>query len=161
MRRIVLLISCVLALGASTQIYGKGTVRGTVRDATDGETLPNANVLIDSLGIGVSADKSGYFVIGNLPPGRHVIRASFIGYTSRSVEIAIDSAETEKLVIELEPVELTFDEIEVVGDPRGANGGDAGERVRHARNRTGAYSNRGTARSDARHSIAPGGSGGE
>ena len=116
MRATLSIVSCVLALGASTQIYGQGTVRGTVRDATDGETLPNANVLIDSLGIGVSADKSGYFVIGNLPPGRHVIRASFIGYTSRSVEIEIDLVETEKLVIELEPVELTIDEIEVVGD---------------------------------------------
>ncbi len=116
MRAILSVVSCVLALGASTQIYGKGTVRGTVRDATNGETLPYANVLIDSLGIGVSADKSGYFVIGNLPPGRHVILASFIGYTSRSVEIAMASAETEKLVIELEPVDLTIDEIEVVGE---------------------------------------------
>lgn len=110
------MVLCVSALSFSTQAYGLGSVRGTVRDATDGETLPNANVVIDSLDIGVSTDKSGYFVIGNLPPGGHVISASFIGYTSRSVDIVIESVETARVVIELDPVALTIDEIEVVGD---------------------------------------------
>ncbi len=116
MRRILSMVFCVSALSFSTQAYGLGSVRGTVRDATDGETLPNANVVIDSLNIGVSTDKSGYFVIGNLPPGGHVISASFIGYTSRSVDVVIESVETARVVIELDPVELTIDEIEVVGD---------------------------------------------
>lgn len=116
MRPISTMVFWVWVLGFSTQAYGLGSVRGTVRDATDGETLPNANVVIDSLEIGVSTDKSGYFVIGNLTPGKHVISASFIGYASRSVEIVIQSVETAKVVIELDPVELTIDEIEVVGD---------------------------------------------
>ena len=117
MRRIVLLVSCVLAASVSTQVYGKGTVRGTVRDATNGETLPNANVVIDSLRIGVSTDKTGYFVIGNLQPGSHRVTASYIGYGSRSVLVAIESVETERIVIELDPVELTGEAIEVIGDP--------------------------------------------
>ena len=60
MKRIVQLFLCVVCVAISTQAYGQGAVRGTVRDASNGETLPNANVVIDSLHSGaVGANSAG------------------------------------------------------------------------------------------------------
>lgn len=116
MKRIVQLFLCVVCLAISTQAYGQGAVRGTVRDASNGETLPNANVVIDSLHIGVATDKAGYFVIGNLSSGLHRVSASYIGYESRSVQVVVIRGETARIVIELEPAELMGEEIEAIGE---------------------------------------------
>ncbi|MDP6039315.1 MAG: TonB-dependent receptor, partial [Candidatus Latescibacteria bacterium] len=117
MKRILQLVLCALVFTVSAQAANEfGGVRGTVRDASNGETLPNANVVIDSLQMGMATDKVGYFVIKNLSPGLPTISASYVGYESRSIVANVKLGETARLVIELEQAALMGEEIEAVGE---------------------------------------------
>ena len=75
---IVLLLLAVptMALAQST-----GKLSGRVVDASTGEGLPGANVIIDGTQLGTATDVEGnYFIIG-VPVGTYDITASFVGYT--------------------------------------------------------------------------------
>jgi len=70
-----------LALGSSALWAGSaGKISGTVRDSRTKEPLPGVNVVVQGTSLGASTDVSGRYVILNVPPGRHNVMASFIGY---------------------------------------------------------------------------------
>ena len=93
-----------------------GSIVGYVSDASSGETLPNANVEIDSLRLGSSTDKSGYFVIGNVPYGEHQIMISFIGYDRKTIAVTVGAGESIRHSFELEPILIEGEMIESVGE---------------------------------------------
>jgi outer membrane receptor for ferrienterochelin and colicin len=47
--------------------------------------LPSASVLIEGTTLGASADKSGFYVINNVPLGEYVVKAQMIGYTTTKI----------------------------------------------------------------------------
>ena len=63
-----------------------GKISGVVKDATSGEALPGANVIIDGSTMGGSTDLDGNYFILNVPPGTYNLRATFIGYTAQVIE---------------------------------------------------------------------------
>ena len=117
--RINLLFFCVLfAIAYTTSSQAGedvGSVRGYVKDESNGETLPNANVSVDSTKIGVATDKAGYFVIGRLTPGTYWFTFSYIGYESKSVKVEVSAGQTASYNIELTPIALEIEEIQAVG----------------------------------------------
>ena len=58
----------------------RAALRGYVRDAQTGETLPGANVLLTDLQAGTTTNSTGYFVLSSLPPGPYDVRVSYVGY---------------------------------------------------------------------------------
>ena len=104
-----------VAVSQPSKAEEKGAIRGHVRDAVTGETLPNATVMIDTLRIGTSASEKGYFVIKALPAGEVAITASYIGYETRTVTVEIRSGDTVTRDVELEPLTLQADGIEAIG----------------------------------------------
>jgi outer membrane receptor for ferrienterochelin and colicin len=62
-----------------------GTISGYVRDKETDAPLPGANIFVEGTTLGAMADKSGYYVIHNVPAGRYDVRAKMIGYTSVKV----------------------------------------------------------------------------
>ncbi|HYC84984.1 MAG TPA: carboxypeptidase-like regulatory domain-containing protein, partial [Chryseosolibacter sp.] len=69
----------LFAIGAkTTNMDGKATIGGSVRDASTGEPVIGATVFIERPMIGVSTDQFGYFAI-NLPKGRHELKIKSIG----------------------------------------------------------------------------------
>ena len=70
-----------LALGFSTLWAGStGKISGIVRDSRTKEPLPGVNVVVQGTPLGASSSTDGRYVILNVPPGRHKVTASFIGY---------------------------------------------------------------------------------
>lgn len=70
-----------------------GKISGVVRDATTGEPMAGANVLITGTSLGAAANAEGYFVILNIPPGVYQVSATYIGYAKvvkQEVEVNID-----------------------------------------------------------------------
>ena len=59
---------------------GKNIIKGFVRDKTNGETVPYANVVVDGYYLGDAADENGYYVITNIPDGKLKIQAMMLGY---------------------------------------------------------------------------------
>ena len=69
---------------------GSGTVSGVVSDATTGNHLPGANVLILGSSRGAATDVDGEYAIRNVPAGSYRLRVSYIGYEPVTREITVD-----------------------------------------------------------------------
>ncbi len=90
-----LLLYSTLALHIfSIQIFAQvGKISGVVKDASTGEALIGANVLIEGTNMGAATNVDGYFVILNVPPKSYDLKASMVGYapgTYKDVRISID-----------------------------------------------------------------------
>ena len=60
-------------LVTGTALAQSGEIRGKVIDATTGESLPNANILVKELGRGASSDINGNYSIMNIPAGTYTV----------------------------------------------------------------------------------------
>lgn len=82
----VLLVSTLFAQSA-------GKISGRVIDAETGTPLPGANVMVNELETGSSADLEGNFAIMRIYPGKYTLKITFIGYaplTINDVRVSID-----------------------------------------------------------------------
>lgn len=73
----------LLLLGANA--YGQRQLTGVVRD-TEGQTLPGANIVVTGTLVGTTTDFDGRFVV-ELPAGREEIEVSYVGYTTRRINV--------------------------------------------------------------------------
>ena len=80
---LTLVLSLPLVIKAQT-----GTLAGMVNDATTGEALAGANVVVDGTGLGAAADAGGSYLIENVPAGTHTVTASVIGYQSSTRNVS-------------------------------------------------------------------------
>ena len=102
----------------TSSTYGEpsnGSIRETIRDGTNSETLPGANVQIDSLGTGGATDKFGYFILSGIPAGSHQLHFSFIGFETKSRSVRVTGGETARIEVELDPIVLEGEEIVATG----------------------------------------------
>lgn len=94
-----LLATPILALAQNT-----GKLSGQVTDASTGEPLPGANVILEGTQLGTATDADGsYFIIG-VPVGTYDIQASFVGFQTQTVsDVEINAGYTRELNFELAP----------------------------------------------------------
>jgi hypothetical protein len=121
-------LSTLLLIGLwLTHLFASGgKISGRVTDATTGEPLPGANVIIEAKWEfdkaidltnkqGASADAEGYFFILNIEPGYYTIKASMIGYTplvQTQVQVNIDRTINVNFALKSSAIEM--DAVEVV-----------------------------------------------
>jgi len=91
------------------------SLRGYVRDATTGETLLQANVVINGTGQGTATNNSGYYVLRDLDPGTYAVVFSYVGYESRADTVSLEAGEERRLDVDLVPVNYEADEVVVTG----------------------------------------------
>ena len=89
----------------------KNPIRGFIVDATSGEPLPAANVVLQGMKIGASTNLDGYFVINNLAPGVYTLAASYLGYHNTAVKIEVTAELMEPIRIELLPSAVQMEEV--------------------------------------------------
>ena len=90
-------------------------LKGTVRDAETGESLPGANVYIEGVERGATTDLDGQFAIANVGAGSHTLVVSFIGYKEHRSPVVIE-ADAVELFVELMPEVFRGKEIIIVAD---------------------------------------------
>lgn len=73
------------ALPAMLLAGASGTISGYVIDKETSRELPGASLVVEGTNFGAMADKYGFYVIYNVPVGRHTIRASMIGYVPMKI----------------------------------------------------------------------------
>ena len=108
LRRWGTLVLFMLTAPAMALAQNTGKLSGQVIDASTGEPLPGATVVIEGTQLGSATDVEGnYFIIG-VPVGAYDVRASFVGFSPQTVEgVEISSGYTSELDFELSPgVEL-------------------------------------------------------
>ena len=111
-RFVLLALSAILTLSMSAQDTD-ANVFGDVK--SDGEHIPYANVLLKGTNKGISTDETGHYMLINLPEGKHILVAKFIGYKDQEKEIQIKAGESIMVNFELEPDLMSLDEIVVTG----------------------------------------------
>ena len=86
-------IITVLFVMISAAIFAQtGKISGKVSDKKTGETLIGVTVKIKGTTKGTSTDVEGRYVIGTLTPGKYIIEASYIGYSTKNItEIDVKS----------------------------------------------------------------------
>jgi hypothetical protein len=103
----------MIAFAISAFLQGQGSVRGTLIDATNGETVPFANVLVVETQTGNTTDLDGTYAL-SLDPGLYSIEFSFSGYATTKVsEIEVKDGEITVLDVVLEEESTLIQEVVV------------------------------------------------
>ena len=64
----------LIVLSFTTILFAQMTVSGTVTDASSGDALAGANVVVDGTDLGAAADANGGYTLSNVPmaqPSQH------------------------------------------------------------------------------------------
>lgn len=86
-----------------------GKLSGRIVDASSGEPLIGANILIEGTTLGAAADIEGNYFIINIPPGSYDIKISSIGYSSKiikNVRISVDQTTNLDISLAEESIEI-------------------------------------------------------
>ncbi|SUZ94360.1 uncharacterized protein METZ01_LOCUS47214, partial [marine metagenome] len=83
MNRYTRIVANTFILSLTSILFAQMTVSGTVTDASTGNALAGANVVVDGTGLGAAADADGGYTLSNVPNGA-TLTASMIGYTDAS-----------------------------------------------------------------------------
>lgn len=109
------LVWCILCAVSPAVAGTYGILEGNVRERSTGESLPGVNISVASLQRGTTTDVRGRFQLQQIPSGTYEVRFSLVGYTVlllRNVEIHPDLRT--RLTVDLDPADVTLDEIIVV-----------------------------------------------
>ena len=111
----ILLSVITLAVGFSQSV----TIIGVIKDSGTKKPLVGANVFIKETSLGTATIDNGSYKITNVNPGTYILKATYIGYESKEVEIAISAGETLEQDLELNYKTIEGKAIEVTAQARG------------------------------------------
>ena len=94
-----------------------GKVRGVVTDAQTGDPLPGGECNHRRYITGASTDAEGVYNILNVSPGKHVVRASMVGYTTVSkTDVLVQGRRTVPVNFSLQVSSIEGQEIKVTAE---------------------------------------------
>ena len=94
-----------------TFVFAQNTVSGTVSDASTGDALPGANVVLEGTSMGAAASSDGTYSISNVPAGSYTVTASVIGYANTSKTVNVSGDVTVNLALSVSALELSALEV--------------------------------------------------
>jgi ferric enterobactin receptor len=94
--------------------YTNYTLRGSVKDAQSGETLPYAQVLVDGTLNGTTTNTDGYFTLFTVPTDTSKLLVSYVGYVTKLIRMTPDLVKQD-LVVELEASTTEISEVVISG----------------------------------------------
>ncbi len=94
-----------------TFVFAQNTVSGTVSDASTGEALPGANVVLEGTSMGAAASSDGTYSISNVAAGSYTVTASVIGYANASKTVNVSGDVTVNLALDVSALELSALEV--------------------------------------------------
>ena len=103
----------VISLFCLTAFAQNGFVKGFVYDASNGDALMFANVIVENTRLGSSTDINGYFVINKVPKGKQTIKISSLGFADTTIQIDVIPNQPINLKIELTPQSKTLNIVEI------------------------------------------------
>ncbi|MFQ5571584.1 MAG: carboxypeptidase regulatory-like domain-containing protein [Rhodothermales bacterium] len=118
------LVALALCIGATEALAQTAVVRGFAKDASDGQPLQGINVVLTDEGdgfYGTATDRDGFFAISRIPPGRYLLRATFIGYQPYTDSLTLAPGQILTYNFDISFQETGLDEI-IVESEREATG---------------------------------------
>jgi outer membrane receptor for ferrienterochelin and colicin len=94
-----------------------GKIQGVVYDADTKEPLPYVNVLVLNTEIGTTTDDEGRFYTLNVPPGKHSLEFSYIGYQTVKLEnVIVETGQTVRLEVKMKTTAIEVSPITVISE---------------------------------------------
>ncbi len=101
-----------LLFGLISGMAQTGAIKGRVYNEINNESIPFANIILDSTQIGTTSDEEGRYEIDNLKPGVYNLTCSFIGFkTTYIYEISVGSTNITDINIALEEESALLDQV--------------------------------------------------
>lgn len=100
-------------MAASARSQDPAALDGFITDASNGETLISANILVEGTLRGGTSNLSGYYAVSGIEPGTYTIRFSYIGFDTVTREVTFSAGESVRLDVELLVSKELLDAIEV------------------------------------------------
>ncbi|MEZ4700485.1 MAG: TonB-dependent receptor [Rhodothermales bacterium] len=110
-----LTLFCLL-IGTAATARAQGTIHGYVTDASSGETLLMANIVIAGTAQGAATNTVGYYMLSGLEPGDYILAVSYIGYQTRRIDVTLRPGAHPRVDVALQPEYLVGDEVVVTGE---------------------------------------------
>ena len=82
--------------------FAQNTLEVQVLDEESGKPLPGATIFFPQLGIGASADESGFMSLSGIPSGSFNAEVRFIGYETQLIQLLFPLEKSETLIFKLE-----------------------------------------------------------
>ena len=99
--RLAIVPVVINGISVEAQSEATGSLSGFVHDASDGEALIGATVLLQGTQNGSLSNTSGYYVIPDIPLGDYILVCSYIGYKTFTRDVRVAADENEKIDISL------------------------------------------------------------
>ncbi len=111
----ILVIILMLLFNNGILIAGTtGKIAGRIIDENTNEPLIGANIILEGTNYGAATDLNGDYFIINLPPGSYNLKASLIGYSSKSIQnVRVSVDQTTKINFELGEEAIKMEDIVV------------------------------------------------
>ena len=93
-RSLILAVSLSAMLAIPAMAQDRAQVTGMVTDAATMAPLNGAQIVIEGTNFGALANASGRYLILNIPPGTHTLRAILIGYGPVAHEFTVAAGGT-------------------------------------------------------------------
>ncbi|MGC8654456.1 MAG: TonB-dependent receptor [Candidatus Kryptoniota bacterium] len=92
-----------------------GTLNGRVINASNGEPICGAAVLVEKTALRTSTSKDGYYIIRSIPSGKYTVAVSMLGYKSEKKVVSFKDGETLNLDFSLEETAFEMTGVLVTG----------------------------------------------
>src|SRR5690606_32553611 len=112
------LLACSLGIPFLLFAQKSFTISGNIVDASNGEELIGATVLVKELGTGTITNEYGFYSI-TLPPETYTLSISYVGYETVSQQIELN--QNQRLNQELIPRSGNLEEVVVLSESPDAN----------------------------------------
>lgn len=114
----LLLVVCGVLLPATARAQAAASLKGVMTDKDTGGPLPFGNVVILNTKFGAMTREDGSYFIPNVPVGIYQVQASYMGYTSRTIDqVRIEAGRINELDIAMKStVAVETQEIVVTGE---------------------------------------------
>lgn len=114
LRITIIALLCAFGLSAQTD-KTDAMLFGHIIDKETKKHVPYATIFVKGTKLGTAADASGHFKLANLPVGKQVIIAQFVGYKPQEFEVEMRRGKSTELFIELEEDVFNLEQVVVTG----------------------------------------------
>jgi outer membrane receptor protein involved in Fe transport len=90
MKKILITLCALFTISVGIHAQQTFTVQGRVTDS-NGESLTGVNIIIKGTSLGAATDLNGQYLIKNVPEGKHIFEALYVGYDSQEKELTVQT----------------------------------------------------------------------
>ena len=105
----------ILATAPPLEAQVGGTIRGTITEESTQRPLASVRVVLIGVGRETRTGEDGRFEVPGLPDGEYTVRATLIGYTSRTARATVTAGEVADLAIALLRAPIQLEALIVTG----------------------------------------------